>query len=225
MINLTRPFTGNYPITQAFGNTDVPDIAKYAIHQAVDYGLPVNTPVLAMHPGVVRKAESDPYGRGQCITLELAASGVITVYAHLDCFLVKAGQTVDRGQVIARSGNTGNSTGPHLHVELYINGEAADPELYYDAETTAAPNVGAKQQPAIEELRRATAVAPHTGSGLFLRTAPSVFPKTAMTAIPDGKKIPIVRTVTDGGIVWGEVRLWVALHNGAPLVEIVEGEQ
>jgi len=57
--------------------------------------------------------------------------GKITWYAHLSAFRASVGDTMKKGQVIAYSGNTGRSTGPHLHFEVHVNGTAADPLSFY----------------------------------------------------------------------------------------------
>jgi len=56
--------------------------------------------------------------------------GLRTLYAHNDMLLVHGGQQVKQGEIIARSGNTGTSTGPHLHFEIQINGNPVDPQQY-----------------------------------------------------------------------------------------------
>ena len=60
-------------------------------------------------------------------------NGVSSRYAHLSTVLVKVGDQVTEGEVIAKSGNTGRSTGPHLHYEIRLNGEAVDPMRFLDA--------------------------------------------------------------------------------------------
>jgi murein DD-endopeptidase MepM/ murein hydrolase activator NlpD len=84
-------------------------------HTGVDYAVPVGTDVLAVADGVIDKAT---WGRSYGTQLVQKLDGGWFIYAHLSSALVKPGDKVTAGQVIAKSGNTGNSTGPHLHVEL-----------------------------------------------------------------------------------------------------------
>jgi murein DD-endopeptidase MepM/ murein hydrolase activator NlpD len=81
----------------------------------VDYAVPVGTDVLAVADGVIDKAT---WGKSYGVQLVQKLNGGWFIYAHLSSTLVKPGDKVVAGQVIAKSGNTGNSTGPHLHVEL-----------------------------------------------------------------------------------------------------------
>jgi murein DD-endopeptidase MepM/ murein hydrolase activator NlpD len=84
-------------------------------HTGCDYAVPVGTDVLAVADGVIDKAT---WGRSYGTQLVQKLDGGWFIYAHLSSTLVKPGDKVKAGQVIAKSGNTGNSTGPHLHVEL-----------------------------------------------------------------------------------------------------------
>jgi murein DD-endopeptidase MepM/ murein hydrolase activator NlpD len=84
-------------------------------HTGVDYAVPVGTDVLAVADGVIDPAT---WGKSYGIQLVQKLDGGWFIYAHLSKALVKPGDKVVAGQVIAKSGNTGNSTGPHLHVEL-----------------------------------------------------------------------------------------------------------
>jgi murein DD-endopeptidase MepM/ murein hydrolase activator NlpD len=84
-------------------------------HTGVDYAVPVGTDVLAVADGVIDPAT---WGKSYGIQLVEKLDGGWFIYAHLSKTLVKPGDKVIAGQVIAKSGNTGNSTGPHLHVEL-----------------------------------------------------------------------------------------------------------
>ena len=84
-------------------------------HTGVDYAVPVGTDVLAVADGVIENAS---WGSAYGTQLVQKLDGGWFIYAHLSKALVKPGDKVSEGQVIAKSGNTGNSTGPHLHAEL-----------------------------------------------------------------------------------------------------------
>lgn len=94
-------------------------------HYGVDFKLRIGTPIYAPADGVVTYAS---YMRGGGYTVIIShKGGYKTVYMHLSKFDVQKGQQVYIGQMIAKSGNTGNSTGPHLHYEVHVNGRAVDP--------------------------------------------------------------------------------------------------
>ena len=84
-------------------------------HTGIDYAVPTGTDVLAIADGTIVNAN---WGRSYGVQLVCAIDGGWIIYAHLSATLVKPGDKITAGQVIAKSGNTGNSTGPHLHVEL-----------------------------------------------------------------------------------------------------------
>lgn len=95
------------------------------MHKGVDWACPVGTTVYASCEGVVIQASyNGGYGNNVVIS---HPDGRMTRYAHNSKLLVRAGQTVKQGDPIAKSGNTGHSTGPHVHFELYINGAAVNP--------------------------------------------------------------------------------------------------
>jgi murein DD-endopeptidase MepM/ murein hydrolase activator NlpD len=84
-------------------------------HTGVDYAVPVGTDVLAVADGEITNAN---WGKSYGVQIVQKLDGGWFIYAHLSKALVKPGDKVKAGQVIAKSGNTGNSTGPHLHAEL-----------------------------------------------------------------------------------------------------------
>ncbi|MDE2079333.1 MAG: peptidoglycan DD-metalloendopeptidase family protein [Patescibacteria group bacterium] len=88
-------------------------------YNAVDFGTPPGTPIMASASGTVIVARNYGYngGYGEYIVIN-HPNGTQTVYAHLSHVMVSPGQYVEQGQIIAHSGNTGNSTGPHLHFEI-----------------------------------------------------------------------------------------------------------
>lgn len=98
------------------------------MHEGIDIAVPEGTAVHAAQSGtVILAAYTGGYGNYICID---HGGGLSTCYAHLSSYAVSAGASVSQGSVIAASGNTGNSTGPHLHFEVRINGAAQDPMGY-----------------------------------------------------------------------------------------------
>jgi len=116
-------------------------------HTGVDYAVPVGTDVLAVADGVIDPAT---WGSAYGVQLVQKLDGGWFIYAHLSKALVKPGDKVVEGQVIAKSGNTGNSTGAHLHVELrskahWSSGTDLDPaKLIGTKKTSVAKKVTAK---------------------------------------------------------------------------------
>ena len=98
------------------------------LHAGTDVGVPIGTTVRASRGGQVMVA-GWVGGYGNCVMID-HGDGVVTVYGHLNECLVSVGQYVNQGETIALSGNTGRSTGPHLHFEIRIGGAAVDPEPY-----------------------------------------------------------------------------------------------
>lgn len=97
-------------------------------HAGLDIGVPMDTPVLATADGVV--AFAGVMGSyGNLVVLRHRAS-LETAYAHLSAILVRIGQEVLRGQIIARSGRSGNATGPHLHYEVRVGGKPVNPRPF-----------------------------------------------------------------------------------------------
>lgn len=112
----------NWNITSTFG------YRWGRLHAGTDVGVPIGTTVRASRGGQVTTA-GWVGGYGNCVIID-HGDGVCTRYGHLSEVTVSVGQYVDQGQQIALSGNTGRSTGPHLHFEIRINGEAVDPMPY-----------------------------------------------------------------------------------------------
>jgi murein DD-endopeptidase MepM/ murein hydrolase activator NlpD len=106
-----------------------PILKVYKMHTGVDIGVPSGSKVVAANAGKVLKAVYDS-AYGNYILID-HGGGKATLYAHLSRFKVKSGDTVTRGQLIALSGSTGYSTGPHLHFEIRINGKTVDPMTYF----------------------------------------------------------------------------------------------
>ena len=98
------------------------------MHEGIDIMCPTGTPVRAAAAGTVIYA-GWLGGYGNLVVVD-HGGGLSTAYAHNSSFASSVGQSVAAGQVIAYSGNTGNSSGPHVHFEVRVNGSAVDPLGY-----------------------------------------------------------------------------------------------
>ncbi|GAD03181.1 peptidoglycan DD-metalloendopeptidase family protein [Agarivorans albus] len=120
------PLKGAHRVTSGFNpRRKHPITRRISPHNGADFGVAIGTPVLAAGDGVVTRVENHPYA-GKYIVIQHGGK-YRSRYLHLNKFKVRKGQRVTRGQVIADSGNTGRSTGPHLHYEFHINGRAVNP--------------------------------------------------------------------------------------------------
>lgn len=113
-------------VTSGYGYRTVP---YSGFHGGVDIGMPLGTSICAVKDGKVKTAVYGTTGYGCYVVLD-HGNGIETLYAHCSKLLVTEGQTVKQGDVIAKVGSTGNSTGPHCHFEVRINGEKNDPTAY-----------------------------------------------------------------------------------------------
>jgi murein DD-endopeptidase MepM/ murein hydrolase activator NlpD len=157
-------------------------------HDGVDIAAPTGTAVLAAACGTVSLAgQQSGYGNMVCVT---HTSQFSTCYAHLSRFAVSNGAAVQQGQVIGYVGCTGSCTGPHLHFETRVNGQAQDPRTYLSG--GAMPG-----QPAASSASRAKK------GGSSTRTVPAIGGATATTALaPASTPEQISSTATSGGTVY-----------------------
>ncbi|MBN1626688.1 MAG: peptidoglycan DD-metalloendopeptidase family protein [Deltaproteobacteria bacterium] len=115
-------------VSSRFGYRVSPFTNKKEFHSGLDISSRMGTEIVAPADGVVASvAKSD--GMGINITIN-HGYGFKTIYGHLSKTIVKTGQAIKRGQIIALMGNTGRSTGPHLHYEVHLNDVAVNPERY-----------------------------------------------------------------------------------------------
>ena len=131
-------FTGNFKtVNNAYGNGWIIPVTggqvtalfghypSGAPHSGTDFGVPEGTPVRVSKSGTVIKRRELTTSYGKYLFID-HGGGLVTIYAHNSELLVNEGDTVKAGQVIAKSGTTGNSTGPHCHWELRVNGTPVD---------------------------------------------------------------------------------------------------
>ena len=117
--------TESVSFTSGFGVRSDPFRGGAAMHAGVDIPGPVGTPIYATADGIVARGEW-ANGYGNLVELD-HGKGIQTRYGHLSAILVQPGQRVARGQLIARMGSTGRSTGSHLHYEVRLDGHAVNP--------------------------------------------------------------------------------------------------
>jgi len=115
-------------VTSGFGYRRDPFTGERELHRAVDIATRIGTPFVAAADGIVVSSEKDRVF-GNIVEID-HGNGFVTRYGHTLANFVKKGDMVRRGQVIGTVGNTGRSTGPHLHYEIRLNGVAVNPDRY-----------------------------------------------------------------------------------------------
>lgn len=119
------PSPGYYTITSSFGYRIHPVLKTKRLHTGIDIAVPSGSKVVAANSGKVIFAGYNG-GYGNMVIIDHGGK-ISTLYAHNSSLLVSEGQTVEKGQTIAKSGSTGLSTGPHVHFEVRENGQPVDP--------------------------------------------------------------------------------------------------
>lgn len=187
-MKLLWPVSSDYPITQTFAeHVHAARLNGWTNYNGgQDSACPTGTPVKVAADGGITGAGNDPDGYGRYVKVK-HSDGYETIYAHLADFTVNVGQKVTAGQVIGHSDNTGNSTGPHLHFEVRLNGEPVDPALLLVAVEPETVEIGA-------------AGALHAGWNL--RTEPEG--RTIATTYYSGQ-VQVIERRGD----WVQVGLWV----------------
>lgn len=127
-IRFTWPCPGSSRITSGFGGRSSPTEGASSNHQGIDIGAPTGTDIVAAASGEV-VVSTYSYSAGNYIMIS-HGGGVYTVYMHASKLLASVGQTVKQGQVIAKVGSTGYSTGPHLHFGIRAGGTYVNPRQY-----------------------------------------------------------------------------------------------
>lgn len=130
-------------VTSSFGERQDPFNGEGAFHTGIDIAAPYGTPVHAAASGIVTGADM---GRGYGRTVELNdGHNIMTVYAHMSALAVIAGQRISRGQIIGYVGDSGRSTGPHVHYEVRIDGVPVNPYKYLRSTYTQFARLDAEQ--------------------------------------------------------------------------------
>ncbi len=129
VLNLTYPAPGHYAVSQPFGH-----YRNGKAHTGIDFPYPTGSKVVAAQKGIVIKVKRLNYSYGYYVMIyhgtDAKGRKIVTLYAHNSSILVSTGETVKKGQQIAKGGSTGNSTGPHCHFELIMDGKKVNPKNY-----------------------------------------------------------------------------------------------
>ncbi len=130
-VPIRKPVSGEVDMSSPFGVRLDPFLGKPAMHTGIDLRGEIGEPVRATADGVVKLAGREG-GYGNMVEID-HGNGFATRYGHLSAIDVKVGQKVRIGETVGKIGSTGRSTGPHLHYETRINGEAVDPQKFLRA--------------------------------------------------------------------------------------------
>ncbi len=124
----STPLTNTY-VSAPFGNRIDPITGGHEFHKGLDLNGETGDPIHAAADGIVMRADFDAGGYGNVVDID-HGNGYATRYGHCSKLLVKVGDLVHAGDVIAKVGSTGHSTGSHLHFEVWINGAPVNPQPY-----------------------------------------------------------------------------------------------
>jgi murein DD-endopeptidase MepM/ murein hydrolase activator NlpD len=124
----STPLTNTY-VSAPFGERIDPITGGHEFHKGLDLDGQIGDPIHAAADGIVMRAEFDNGGYGNVVDID-HGNGYATRYGHCSKLLVKVGDLVHAGDVIAKVGATGHATGPHLHFEVWINGAPVNPQPY-----------------------------------------------------------------------------------------------
>ncbi|HKK58163.1 MAG TPA: M23 family metallopeptidase [Salinivirga sp.] len=116
-------------ISSYYGRRLHPIYKRWKMHHGIDYAAQIGSPVYSTGKGIV-KAAYYASGYGKVVKVD-HGFGYLSIYAHLNKYIVKKGDTIGRGQLVGYVGNTGSSTGPHLHYEIRKNNQTQNPLYFY----------------------------------------------------------------------------------------------
>lgn len=129
------PGSGDQRISSSYGYRHHPVLGTRLFHEGIDFSLKQGTPVYVTGDGVIESIRFDMFGYGRQVLVN-HGFGYKTRYAHLKMIFVVEGMKVQRGMQIATTGNTGLTSGPHLHYEVIYKGRAVNPRNYFDTDLT-----------------------------------------------------------------------------------------
>ena len=130
-----NPDRRKYRLSSSFGYRSDPFSGRSTMHKGVDFAMKPGNPVYATGDGIVESVSFEFFGYGNCVVID-HGFGYKTRYAHMKTIGVAEGMPVKRGECLGQSGNSGKSSGPHLHYEVIYKGRPVNPYNYYDLDMT-----------------------------------------------------------------------------------------
>lgn len=130
-----NPDKRKYRLSSTFGYRSDPFSGRRTLHRGVDFALKPGNPVYATGDGVVESVSFEFFGYGNSLVID-HGFGYKTRYAHMKNIGVVEGMKIKRGECVGQSGNSGKSSGPHLHYEVIYKGAPVNPYNYYDLSMT-----------------------------------------------------------------------------------------
>lgn len=127
LVPTVHPVDVSY-MSSPFGWRIHPITGRQKLHEGMDFAAPIGTPIVAASGGIVIESRYKP-GYGKTVEID-HGNGLVTRYAHASSLIAKLGDVVEKGQLIARVGNTGQVTGAHLHFEVLRQGKPIDPASF-----------------------------------------------------------------------------------------------
>jgi hypothetical protein len=240
-ISIPFPFVPGeyYRVSQRFGeNPQYYSQWGLAGHNGIDFACPTGTRILAVAPGQVTQVRTDGTGYGHHVRVAHTAFGkrFEAIYAHFSQNMVEPGQTVEVGTVLGLSGNTGNSTGPHLHFEIRPESQAApgtfvsgafavDPEPFFVAytpdQTPAAVLYAVKVLPWDGLVIRSQPLV-NNANRIGVRLAGAVFEVVEETVDAGGNKWVRANSTVQQWSCWGlGGNVWLAVVSAVTPPEVV----
>lgn len=221
---ISQTFAQHEERARQFGWGTRPDDGKsIKYYGGLDIAAQAGTPILAVHDGLISEVRDDLGGYGSHIRLTFSAEGAdwLVVFGHLirGSQAVKAGQSVRAGEVIGELGNTGNSTGPHLHLEVRRNGYPVDPYPLLRWELGPGVNEEAVLA-ALPKLEILTDL-------LNIRAEPWLGGKLVGSLVRGEEPFVLALRTDDEGNVWGQIgwKQWSAIRfRGLELARVVKGD-
>ncbi len=131
------PDKSKYRASSPFGGRADPISGRYAFHEGFDFAMKRGSPVYATGDGIVESVTFQFFGYGNMVTID-HGFGYKTRYAHLNSISVVEGMKIKRGECIGEVGNTGKTTGPHLHYEVHYRGNPVNPANFFDLDMSVA---------------------------------------------------------------------------------------